>query len=539
MTKLNITEVKDKWVSFEALKETAQDSVFVALFPNSKNENNSAVVYQKKHYTYRDISTTGLRLVSFMLECMTSKKEAFKPLKFQDTYRVAICVQPGPGSLALLNACLASGVLTIFIDPDQKSSKSCDILDDFQPDLIFGPTKFRSQISENIVDEGEFRVIESDEDIVNFANAFSKATRFPPFNEVKPALVIYTSGSTGTPKGVVLSHLNLSSNVNLSSSISNLARCKEGHLASTVFLGSWQTSAISVIFFCARNNGRIYITNKSQTNFPTRFASFLAENHITTISGPASYIKLLFDTGLLKTSNTPFLQHIRLWGERIEPSLIDTILTHLPSSSITTIYASSESMFSSFVCYSDAETAKNECVYQVNSPLEFKFIKEDVSSKYARLKITGPNVMMGYWSQIRDTNLPEQGSPMNSFLFEDWIKPVSDNSFTVAGRIDNIVKIVGKKVSLSEVESIIQDHTEVEQACVFAKADHRGITRVHAAVVSHSKKINKTSVISHCRKNLPVEAIPFTIELYSSFPRLSSGKIDRRSIEKLDPDVPV
>ena len=527
MIKLKLTETNQDWVLVEEYKKQVQGSVFASFFPDSELENISAVVYNNEHYTYGYISDIGLRLSSYLLDCMANKDGSFKSRVFDDVYRVALCLPQGPGAIALLNACLACGIVTVFIDLDQQIVKSRQIFNDFQADLVFGPSTFKSQTDKHISVQHKYIDIEFDEDIIGLAGTFSKVDRFPPFDRYRPAIIIYTSGSTGIPKGVVLSHLNIFAHIERFISV------KENYFLSLVNLGSWQSSTISGIFRCARSRGRFYIVNKKQSRFPVTVAKFLIDNNIAAISGPVSYIKLLFDSQLLNAVRSPHLKYVRLWGERIESSLISSILGQIPRASIRTWYDSSEAMISSISQHTSSErtiASDGECMFQMNPLVDFEFEKDSTNTDYARLKVTGSNVMMGYWNQIRNSIIPGPNASMSSYLFEDWVEPISNNCFKVVGRIDSMVKILGQKVSLAEIESIIQSHEDVEQVCAFMKVDQRDIARIHAAIVPKIKDISKTSIITHCRKRLIVEAIPFNIELYSSFPRLSSGKLDRKCI---------
>ena len=56
---------------------------------------------------------------------------------------------------------------------------------------------------------------------------------------------------------------------------------------------------------------------------------------------------------------------------------------------------------------------------------------------------------------------------------------------------------------------------------------------VATVLVDKALRINSEDLKLHCRKYLPVYAVPSDILILKSFPRTSSGKVDREEIEKI------
>ena len=242
----------------------------------------------------------------------------------------------------------------------------------------------------------------------------------------------------------------------------------------------------------------------------------------------------MFDSNLIDEFRVPHLARIDLWGEHADPVFIRSVLEKLPTAEVGVGYDSTEALATSLVNYpNDQFSGENSCVYQVNPALEFEFVVDhlNLESEYCRLKVTGANVMMGYWNDLCAQLLPDLDPPHNSYLFEDWIEPVTDTQFKVMGRVDSIVKVLGRKVSLTAVESVVRSHPAVREAYVVAINNSRGIVKLVAAVCLGSET-QKSSLVTHCRQNLPAEAVPSRIEIFPEFKRLQSGKLDRKSIKE-------
>ena len=153
--------------------------------------------------------------------------------------------------------------------------------------------------------------------------------------------------------------------------------------------------------------------------------------------------------------------------------------------------------------------------------MSFVAYESDSDTELYRLRVTGSNVMMGYWHDVYKLKLPDKNSPYNSYLFEDWVEPLTDKHFKVHGRIDSILKIMGNKVSITAVESTIRNHPGVNEVYVFSFTNSRGIVRLAAAVCLGDPATQKTSIFAHCRKSLTAESVPTHIEFFTEFSRFT------------------
>ena len=112
-------------------------------------------------------------------------------------------------------------------------------------------------------------------------------------------------------------------------------------------------------------------------------------------------------------------------------------------------------------------------------------------------------------------------------------------NYDFLGRKDRQIKTRGYRVELDEIEATLLSHEGVEEAAVFAIPDSEGSQQIEAAVILKGEAahapVDLTQYISGL---LPWYAVPVKINVMGSFPRTTSGKIDRRylreqAIEKL------
>lgn len=149
-----------------------------------------------------------------------------------------------------------------------------------------------------------------------------------------------------------------------------------------------------------------------------------------------------------------------------------------------------------------------------------------------RIELSGPQVARGY------RLLPE----LTAECFSPGIHRTSDlgkiddkNQLVVVGRIDDVVQVGGINVSVSAVESAVQDHPLVAEAAVVSVPDDQWGARVCAFVVPNSIEVTSDtalieSIIERAAGVLGAEARPRDVVLVTELPTLPTGKIDREQL---------
>jgi len=122
-----------------------------------------------------------------------------------------------------------------------------------------------------------------------------------------------------------------------------------------------------------------------------------------------------------------------------------------------------------------------------------------------------------------------------TYLAGDKATKDKDGYFTIQGRIDDVLKIAGHRLSNAEVESAFVSHPKVGEAAVIGKPDQvKG--EVIVAFVSLREGIEgtdelKKELVKHVRSALGPLASPSAIYFVKDVPKTRSGKIMRRVIK--------
>ena len=101
---------------------------------------------------------------------------------------------------------------------------------------------------------------------------------------------------------------------------------------------------------------------------------------------------------------------------------------------------------------------------------------------------------------------------------------------TVTGRVDDIIVSGGVKVSLGDIDAVVQQMVEGGEVCVVAVSHE---TWGEVPVVISSTPLDRDSVRAFVKERLGAAAQPHQVLHLESMPRLSSGKLDRVALTAL------
>jgi acyl transferase domain-containing protein len=117
----------------------------------------------------------------------------------------------------------------------------------------------------------------------------------------------------------------------------------------------------------------------------------------------------------------------------------------------------------------------------------------------------------------------------------DLARYMPDGNIDYLGRRDTQVKIRGNRVELGEIEVLINQLDNIQQAIVVAREDVIGQKRLVAYMVSANNKPDTGYVRKSIEQSLPDFMHPSAYVWLSELPKTTSGKVDRKALPK--PDV--
>lgn len=148
------------------------------------------------------------------------------------------------------------------------------------------------------------------------------------------------------------------------------------------------------------------------------------------------------------------------------------------------------------------------------------------------LVVKGPQVMLGYWRMVGETNLVLK----NGWLFTGDIATMDqDGYFRIVDRKKDVINVSGFKVWPREVEEVLCEHPAIKEAAAVPTSDIESGERVKAFVVLNDDfkgKVSASEIIAFCNERLAAYKVPRIVGIRESLPKTQVGKILRRELKQ-------
>jgi len=114
----------------------------------------------------------------------------------------------------------------------------------------------------------------------------------------------------------------------------------------------------------------------------------------------------------------------------------------------------------------------------------------------------------------------------------DYVRMTDDGLLKYVDRSSDVIKYKGYRVSCSEIEAVLQDHTAVIGSCVVGVPDSRVGERIKAMVVlkEDARGVSGRELIRWCRERLAPYKVPKYVEFRDMLPKSKVGKLLRREV---------
>ncbi|HEY8529610.1 MAG TPA: AMP-binding protein [Paenibacillaceae bacterium] len=341
------------------------------------------------------------------------------------------------------------------------------------------------------------------------------------------ALIQYTGGTTGTPKGVMLTHYNLVANTiqtRLWTYRSENAR--ERFLAALPFfhvfgmtvlmnLSMYQSGTLILLpRFEVRDVFRT-IDRQKPTVFP---------------GAPTMYIALIHHPLARKTDFSSIRYCVS--GAAPLPREVQETFEAMTGGKLIEGYGLTEA--------SPVTHANNIWGMRKTGSIGIPFPDTDCRivnpetgeevpvGEVGELAVRGPQVMKGYW------NNPEETAKV---LVDGWLytgdlgKMDEDGFFYILDRRKDLIIASGYNIYPREVEEVLYEHPDVEEAVVAGVGDpYRGETVKAYLVLKKGASPDPARFEAWCRERLAAYKVPRIYEFRESLPKSLVGKVLRRKL---------
>jgi len=379
--------------------------------------------------------------------------------------------------------------------------------------------------------------ISKDETTLSFkkmAYASDRHSQLPPVKkeETDTAEVLYTGGTTKFPKGVPISH-----GLYLESALEQITVCDPLFPGSeNVVIGSvplfhilGQTTALSVLLV----GGSIVLMPK--VNLDAIFDSVQRFKAKTLIGVPTLY-RMILEHDRIDLYDLSSLEYCFNGGD-VLPVEINERWRKKFGKPIYQGYGATETCGGVSMCPTDEESPPKSIGKIVPSKkikiVDPKTLEPVPLNKPGELLVHSKRMVNEYWNKPEETaEAFVEMDDLRYYRTADIVSMDEAGHIYFIDRTVDTIKHKGYRVSSSEIESVLQEHTAVIGACVVGLPDPKVGERIKAFVVLKEdvKGITGYDLIKWCREKLVSYKIPQYIEFRDMLPKSKVGKLLRREI---------
>ncbi len=146
------------------------------------------------------------------------------------------------------------------------------------------------------------------------------------------------------------------------------------------------------------------------------------------------------------------------------------------------------------------------------------------------LVLRGPQVMSGYWQNPAETALVLRDG---WFYTGDLARMDDDGFFYIVDRKKDLIIASGFNIFPREVEEVLHQHPNVQDAVVFGVPEsYRGETVMAIVVSKPALPLTAEELMDFCRQRLAAYKVPTIIEFREKLPKTLVGKVLRRKLRQ-------
>lgn len=380
--------------------------------------------------------------------------------------------------------------------------------------------------------EGSWREVPFDgQTVLPWKTLTQKAERYsaniPDAREVL-AVLQYTGGTTGISKGVMLTHYNLSVNVQQIEAILGES-CNLQH----TFLGLMPYFHVYGLTTCLTLPTALSATIIPFPRYVPRDVLIAIDKHRPTIfpGAPSIYISLMqqkdvgnYDLKSIRyciSGSAPMpVEHIKRFHELTGANVIEGFglteaspVTHL--NPINGVHKTG----SIGVPFPDTEARIVDMEVGL-VPL--------APGKIGELIIRGPQIMRGYLNREDET----ANTLRNGWLYTGDIATMDeDGYFFIVDRKKDMIIVGGYNVYPREIDEVLCEHPKVREAVTVGVPHPTRGEIIKAYVVPKADtRLTKAEIVAHCREKLANYKVPKQVEFRNELPKTIVGKVLRRML---------
>lgn len=493
----------------------------------------------------------GQRLTFLELEgASNSLAHGFRAHGLGRQDRVAIFLEPCAEAVSAIFAALKAGGVFTVINPQVKARKIEYILNDCRAKILFTDSIHLAGMAAVLPSLSNLKLV------IITDHEYIKREIFPPlgpkvvsyaeilgaYPSVRPARMsididlaslIYTSGSTGIPKGVMLTHLNM---VAAAESIIQYLE----NTADDIILDALPLSfdyGLYQVLMAFKFGGTIIL--EMSFLYPYKTIELMIKEKVTGFPIVPTMAAVLFGLKKLEEYDFSSLRYITNTGQSLPVQYIGKLQKLFPRAKIYSMYGLTECKRVSYL--PPEEIQKRPASVGKAMPNTEAYIVDENGRRVAEpgvtgeLVVRGSHVMKGYWNLPEETEKVLKPGPLpdEKVLYTGDLFRMDEEGFLYfVARKDDMIKVAGGRVSPKEIENVLYERPEIDEAAVIG-VNHEILGQAVKAfvVLKAGCSLTTEDILKHCASQLENFMVPKFIEFRERLPRSSHGKIDKKELK--------
>lgn len=483
----------------------------------------TALFFGKSVLSYKQIYQYSCNLANFFLENGIKKGD-----------RVITYLENSPETIISIFGTLMAGGAFSVVNQTIKSNKFLYILKNCNPTFIITDNSKIDMLSElkKHIDLPQLVTVDGESSMSKSFSDIIKDDKSPPDNRIVDldlAAIIYTSGSTGDPKGVTLTHRNM---VTAAKSITQYLENVSSDVVLNVLPLSFDYGLYQVLMTFLFSGTLVL---ERRFGYPFQLIKLIKSRKVTGLPCVPTMMAIFLQLDKLENEDLTTVRYITNTGAALPPSYIPRLEKIFPNAQIYSMYGLTECKRVSYLPPNLIDKKPDSVGIPMPNTEVFvvdddgNFIEKD---GIGELAVRGSNVMQCYWNDPEGTAMVLK---TGRFAWEkvlytgDLFRIDKDGFLYFLGRMDDIIKVRGERVSPKEIENVLYQMEDVVETRVTPVADEIMGSAIRAEIVLRkNSSITIDNILKHCRENLEDLMIPKYIEIVESLPKSESGKILRR-----------
>lgn len=392
------------------------------------------------------------------------------------------------------------------------------ILNHANPAFVVGEKRFR----ENVTGPGKW--LDMDEMSAGLPHVKNGSVTDAAVSGDDPVLVLYTSGSTGTPKGVIIPHRQILFNAIATATAWELGHADIAPIATPFFhTGGWNVFATPLW----HRGGTVVLFDGFE---PDDFLKGLAEEKCTVVLTVPTQLVMMRDCKAWGTA-LPALRFFIAGGAPCPASLIEEV--RAKGYTLRTGYGLTECGPNCFAISNEEALTRTGSVGWPVPFLEMSLRTDDESEagvdQPGELLLRGPQMFGGY---LHDPAKTREAVTDGWLRTGDLAKRDADGAYYICGRKKEMFISGGENVFPAEVEAALGSHPSIAEVVVVGVEDSLWgeVGRAYVVARPGSTNASESELLTFARGLLARYKVPKSIVYMTDFPRLGSGKPDRRAL---------